>query len=48
VRAAVLGRSLAVRFARQGANLALLDLNVDDLNQTAAQCAAFGVSGAGL
>ena len=38
-----IGRSLAVRFARHGANLALLDLNVEELNQAAAQCASFGV-----
>jgi 3-oxoacyl-[acyl-carrier protein] reductase len=38
-----IGRSLAVRFARHGANLALLDLNGDDLREAAAQCTAFGV-----
>ena len=38
-----IGRSLAIRFARQGANLALLDLNVADLSQAAAECAKFGV-----
>ena len=38
-----IGRALAVRFASQGANVALLDLNASDLEPAAQQCAAFGV-----
>jgi 3-oxoacyl-[acyl-carrier protein] reductase len=38
-----IGRALAVRFAGQGANIALLDLNAGDLAAAAAQCAALGV-----
>jgi 3-oxoacyl-[acyl-carrier protein] reductase len=38
-----IGRALAVRFASQGANVALLDLNASDLEPAVQQCAAFGV-----
>ena len=38
-----IGRALALRFASQGANIALLDLNAADLEPAAAQCAALGV-----
>jgi 3-oxoacyl-[acyl-carrier protein] reductase len=38
-----IGRALAVRFASQGANVALLDLNAADLEPAAQQCAALGV-----
>jgi 3-oxoacyl-[acyl-carrier protein] reductase len=37
------GRSLARHFARKGANLALLDMNADGVNETAADCAQLGV-----
>jgi 3-oxoacyl-[acyl-carrier protein] reductase len=39
-----IGRALAVRFASRGAHIALLDLNQADLDVTAAQCMAHGVS----
>jgi len=38
-----IGRSLATHFARKGANLALLDMNADGVNETAADCAQLGV-----
>src|SRR5215469_3962019 len=38
-----IGRALAVRFAGQGANIALLDLNAGDLEAAREQCAALGV-----
>jgi 3-oxoacyl-[acyl-carrier protein] reductase len=38
-----IGRALAVRFAGQGANVALLDLNAADLEPAARQCTALGV-----
>jgi 3-oxoacyl-[acyl-carrier protein] reductase len=38
-----IGRALAVRFAAQGANIALLDLNKADLEPAAKQCADLGV-----
>jgi 3-oxoacyl-[acyl-carrier protein] reductase len=38
-----IGRALAVRFAHQGANVALLDLNAADLNPAVEECAALGV-----
>lgn len=38
-----IGRALAVRFARQGANIALLDLSAADLQPAARQCAELGV-----
>jgi 3-oxoacyl-[acyl-carrier protein] reductase len=37
-----LGRSMAVMFAQQGANLAVVDLKLDNLNETALQCRAAG------
>lgn len=41
-----IGRALAVRFAGQGANVALLDLKAADLEPVVAQCAALGVRAA--
>ncbi len=38
-----IGRALAQRFAAQGANIALLDLNAADLEPALKQCAALGV-----
>jgi 3-oxoacyl-[acyl-carrier protein] reductase len=38
-----IGRALAVRFATQGAHLALLDMNATDLAAAAQQCTALGV-----
>ncbi|HEU4487046.1 MAG TPA: SDR family oxidoreductase [Povalibacter sp.] len=38
-----IGRAMALAFARRQSNLALLDLNQDDLDQTCAQCTALGV-----
>jgi 3-oxoacyl-[acyl-carrier protein] reductase len=38
-----IGRALAVRFAAQGAHLALLDLNAADLAAATAQCVELGV-----
>jgi 3-oxoacyl-[acyl-carrier protein] reductase len=38
-----IGRALALRFAGQGAHIALLDMNAADLAAAAAQCAALGV-----
>src|SRR3954463_8913557 len=38
-----IGRAMALAFASKRANLALLDLNADDLAQTQAQCAALGI-----
>jgi 3-oxoacyl-[acyl-carrier protein] reductase len=38
-----IGRAMALAFARRQANLALLDLNQDDLDQTCAHCMALGV-----
>ena len=38
-----IGRALALRFASQGANIALLDLNAADLEAARKQCAGFGV-----
>jgi 3-oxoacyl-[acyl-carrier protein] reductase len=38
-----IGRAIALQLADHGANLALLDLNADDLKETAAQCAAKSV-----
>jgi 3-oxoacyl-[acyl-carrier protein] reductase len=37
-----IGRSLALRFAKQGANIALLDLNEKDLAEAATLCEALG------
>ena len=42
-----IGRALATRFASQGANIALLDLNGADLELTQAQCASRGVKAKG-
>ena len=39
-----LGRAMALEFAGRGGNLALIDLNPADLEETRAQCAALGVS----
>lgn len=38
-----IGRALALRFAGQGANIALLDLNAANLEPAVKQCAALGV-----
>lgn len=38
-----IGRALAARFATQGANVALLDLNAVDLEPAVKQCVALGV-----
>jgi len=38
-----IGRALAVRFATQGANIALLDMNAADLGLATAQCVALSV-----
>jgi 3-oxoacyl-[acyl-carrier protein] reductase len=38
-----IGRALAVRFATQGAHIALLDMNATDLAAAAQQCAELGV-----
>lgn len=42
-----LGRAMALAFAAEGANLALLDLNAADLAETCALCQAQGVRAAG-
>jgi 3-oxoacyl-[acyl-carrier protein] reductase len=39
-----IGRSLAAHFAGKGANLALLDVNADDVNETRERCAQLGVA----
>ena len=41
-----IGRAMAARFASQGAQIALLDLNAADLDAATKQCAAFGVRAA--
>jgi 3-oxoacyl-[acyl-carrier protein] reductase len=38
-----IGRALAVRFATQGAHIALLDMNATDLTAAAQQCSELGV-----
>jgi len=38
-----IGRALALRFAGQGAHIALLDMNAEDLKTASQQCAALGV-----
>jgi 3-oxoacyl-[acyl-carrier protein] reductase len=38
-----IGRAMATAFAARGADLALLDLNATDLNQTRSSCEALGV-----
>ena len=42
-----IGRAMALAFAEKRANLALLDLNEDDLEQTRVQCTALGVGARG-
>jgi 3-oxoacyl-[acyl-carrier protein] reductase len=42
-----IGRAMALAFAEKRANLALLDLNDDDLEQTRVQCTALGVEARG-
>lgn len=42
-----IGREMAKSFAAQGANVALFDLNQADLDETARQCAAAGVTARG-
>jgi 3-oxoacyl-[acyl-carrier protein] reductase len=39
-----LGRAIALAFARRGGNLALIDLNLADLEESRAQCAALGIT----
>lgn len=39
-----IGRAMALAFAQKGANLALLDLNPEDLKETRSQCEATGVN----
>ena len=39
-----LGRAMALEFAGRGGNLALIDLNLADLEETRARCAALGVT----
>ena len=39
-----IGRAIAIRFAELGAGLALLDLNVDDLEETLAACVSHGAT----
>src|SRR5204862_3029417 len=39
-----IGRSLALHFARKGANLALMDTNREGVDETRAQCAEAGVT----
>ena len=39
-----IGRSLAAHFAAKGANLALLDVNAEDVNETRAGCTQLGVA----
>ena len=38
-----LGRAMALAFARKGAQIAVLDINALDLEETRAQCAALGI-----
>ena len=38
-----IGRAMALSFARKGANVALLDMNPADLEETKTQCSALGV-----
>ena len=38
-----IGRALAIRFATQGAHIALLDMNAADLASAARQCIELGV-----
>ena len=39
-----IGRSLSLHFARKGAQIALLDTNIEDLEQTQAQCKELGAT----
>ena len=39
-----IGRSLAIHFAGKGANLALLDMNAEDVNETRARCTQLGIT----
>jgi 3-oxoacyl-[acyl-carrier protein] reductase len=39
-----IGRSLAAHFAAKGANLALLDVNAEDVNETRARCTQLGAA----
>jgi len=39
-----IGRAIAIQFAKRGAALALLDLNVDDLEETRAACVSHGAT----
>ena len=39
-----IGRSMATHFAGKGANLALLDVNAEDVNETRARCTQLGVT----
>ena len=39
-----IGRSLAMHFATKGANLALLDVNAEDVNDTRSRCTQLGVA----
>ena len=38
-----IGRSLAIHFAGKGANLALLDVNAEDVNETLSRCTQLGI-----
>lgn len=42
-----LGRAMAVSLAEQGGHVALIDLNQEDLNETAKQCQALGAKAEG-
>ena len=39
-----LGKAFALRFAKQGANLALVDLNEEELKKTSDQCRGLGIT----
>lgn len=43
-----LGRGMAISFARKGANVAVVDLNEEDIAQTVAQCEELGVKAKGF
>ena len=38
-----IGRSLAVHFAGKGANLALLDMNAEEVSETRSRCTRLGI-----
>jgi len=38
-----IGRSLAIHFAGKGANLALLDVNAEDVSETRSRCTQLGI-----